>query len=166
MSGGGKLQQQPAIVFSLYGDRENDGFLQMGEVFGLKLNSDLVALSSCMIPTKAGSGETTGLFGLARAFLFAGSESVMLSMWQVNDENAARLFVDVYRNLKELSKAEALQKAKLELLNNSTTSHPYYWAPFVLVGNWSQRFNPATNNPTPEDMRFKGISSWRKLLSM
>jgi tetratricopeptide (TPR) repeat protein len=166
LSGTGKLQQQPAIVFSLYGDRDNDGFLQMGEVFGLRLNSDLVALSSCLIPTKANAGETSGLFGLARAFLFAGSESIMLSMWQVNDENAARLFVDVYRNMKEFSKAEALQKAKLTFLNNSTTSHPYYWAPFVLVGNWTQRFNPATNNPTAEEMRFKGISSWRKLLSM
>jgi tetratricopeptide (TPR) repeat protein len=168
LSGAGKVEQQPAIVFSLYGDPENDGFLQLGEVFGLKLNADLVALSSCLAPGKWSSGSTNGLVGLARAFLFAGTDSIILSVWQVNDESTAKLFIQMYRNLKNGngSKAEALRDAKLTLLNNAGTAHPYYWAPFVLMGNWMVKFPPSLNKPDPADMRFKGVSSWRKLLSM
>jgi hypothetical protein len=88
-------------------------------------------------------------------------------MWQVNDESTAKLFISMYRNLKtgNGSKAEALRDAKLSLLGNPGTAHPYYWAPFVLVGNWAMRF-PSLNKPDPSDMRFKGVSSWRKFLSM
>ncbi|HMK33533.1 MAG TPA: CHAT domain-containing protein, partial [Desulfomonilaceae bacterium] len=168
LSGSGKVQHQPAIVFSLYGDHENDGFLQLGEVFGLKLNSDLVVLSSCLSPGKSTAGETNGLTGLARAFLFAGTDSIIMSMWQVNDESTAKLFIAMYRNLKNGngSKAEALREAKLSLLGNPGTAHPYYWAPFVLMGNWTMKFHPSLNKPDPADMRFKGVSTWRKLLSM
>ena len=164
ITGGGKLQRQPAIVFSLYGDAENDGFLQLGEVFGLQLNADLVVLSSCLTPGVDSQGENNGLLGLSRAFLFAGSDSVILSMWQVNDDSTARLFIDMYRNLKSGSKAEALREAQLSLLKNPGTGHPYYWAPFVLMGNWRVRLHPSLNRPDPEQVRFKGVSTWRKLL--
>jgi CHAT domain-containing protein len=165
LSGAGKFQQRPAIIFSLYGDKENDGFLQLGEVFGLRLNSDLVVLSSCLTPGKIDLGDSSGLTGLARAFLFAGTDSVILSMWQVNDESTANLFIELYRNLKDGSKAEALRAAKLALLNNSGTSHPYYWGPFILMGDWHVRLHPSYNRPAPETVRFKGFSNWRKLLS-
>jgi len=166
LSGSGRSQNQPAIVFSLYGDQENDGFLQLGEVFGLKLNSDLVVISSCLAPPKSESSDSSVLQGLARAFLFAGTDSVILSMWQVNDESTAKLFIDMYRHLKEGSKSEALREAKLSLLRNSGTSHPYYWAPFVLVGNWRLSCPPDLNKEDPKNIRFKGLSTWRKLLSM
>ena len=166
LGGSGKSQSQPAIVFSLYGDQENDGFLQLGEVFGLKLNSDLVVISSCLAPAKTQSPESSVLQGLARAFLFAGTDSVILSMWQVNDESTAKLFIDMYRHLKEGSKSEALRDAKLSLLKNPGTSHPYYWAPFVLVGNWKVSCQPEVNKDDPKSMRFKGLSTWRQLLSM
>lgn len=166
LSGSGKFQQQPAIVFSLYGDKDNDGFLQLGEVFGLQLNADLVVLSSCLTPGTTRVSQSTGLMGLARAFLFAGTDSIVLSMWQVSDDSTGKFFVDVYRNLESKSKAEALRTAKLTMLNNSETSHPYYWAPFILVGNWQNTFNPATNRVNPDRIRFKGISSWRKWLNM
>ncbi len=166
LSGSGKAQQQPAVVFSLFGDTDNDGFLQMGEVFGLNLNADLVVLSSCQIPTRTAQGEGGSPFGLARAFLFTGAESVMMSMWQINDDNAARLFVDVYRNLKEFSKAESLQKAKLNQLGATGTSHPYYWAPVVLVGDWRVKATQTPYKPGVEESGFKGVSSWRKFLSM
>jgi tetratricopeptide (TPR) repeat protein len=165
LSGAGKFQQRPAIIFSLYGDKENDGFLQLGEVFGLRLNSDLVVLSSCLTPGKIDLGDSSGLTGLARAFLFAGTDSVILSMWQVNDESTANLFIELYRNLKDGSKAEALRAAKLALLKNSGTSHPYYWGPFILMGDWHVRLHPSYNRPAPETVRFKGLSNWRKLLS-
>lgn len=165
LNGSGKLQHRPGIIFSLFGDRENDGFLQLGEVFGLKLNSDLVVLSSCLAPGKTDQTESIGLTGLARAFLFAGTDSVILSMWQVNDQSTANFFVDVYRNLKEASKAEALRQAKVALLKNSGTSHPYCWGSFVLMGDWRVRTQPAVSEPIPEKVQFKGLFNWRRLLS-
>ncbi len=166
LTGAGKLQQQPAIVFSLYGDHENDGFLQLGEVFGLKLNADMVVVSSCLTPGKANVGEASSLTGLSRAFLFAGADSVILSMWQVNDRTTAKLFIDMYRNLNTGSKAEALRSAKLELLKDPGTCHPFYWGPFVLMGNWHVRTPPSANKLNPENIRIKGLSTWKKYLNM
>lgn len=166
LKGAGKFQQQPAIVFSIYGDKENDGFLQLGEVFGLKLNSDMVVVSSCLTPSKTSSGESAGLYELCRAFLFAGANSVILSMWQVNDDSTAKLFIEMYKNLSDSSKAEALRKAKLDLLTNPGTSHPYYWAPFVLMGNWKVKYGPNMNKEAPDGVGFNSVSAWRKLLSM
>jgi len=163
---GCKRQQQPAIIFSLYGDKENDGFLQLGEAFGLRLNSDLVVLSSCLTPSKGVTAEGYGLMGLARAFLFAGTDSVILSAWQANDDSTPRLFIEMYRNLKDGSKAEALRQAKLTLLKNSSTSHPYYWGPFVLVGDWHVKFNPSVNTMNVQNNGFKSRSAWRRLLNM
>jgi tetratricopeptide (TPR) repeat protein/CHAT domain-containing protein len=166
VSGVGKLQQQPAIIFSLFGDSENDGFLQLGEVFGLKLNSDLVVVSSCLNPGKWNPGEANGLVSLSRAFLFAGTDSVILSTWQVNDESTARLFIEMYGNLKSGSKAEALRQAKLSLLNNPSTSHPFYWGPFILMGNWKVRYNLDSSKMDSGEMRIKAPSAWKKLLRM
>jgi len=103
--------------------------------------------------------------GLARAFLFAGTDSVVLSMWQVTDESTANLFIEMYRNLREGSKADALRAAKLVLIRNSGTSHPYYWGSFILMGDWRVRSHPSYNEPTQEHVRFKGFSNWRRLLS-
>ncbi|MBM3299890.1 MAG: CHAT domain-containing protein, partial [Deltaproteobacteria bacterium] len=166
MSSPGKLHHQPAILFSLYGDHENDGFLQLGEVFGLKMNSDLVFVSSCLTPAAPHPSDTQGLMVLARAFLFAGTDAVILGMWQVNDESTSKLFVETYRNLVHEPKAEALRAGKLALLKNSATSHPYYWAPFILIGNWQARPHPSTDKEDPEMVRFKGPASWRKWLNM
>lgn len=166
VTGQGKFRQQPAIIFSLYGDQENDGFLQLGEVFGLKLNADMVVLSSCLTPGSVTLGEANGLMSLSRAFLFAGADSLVLALWQVNDEHAAKLFIEMYRNLRNGSKAEALRDAQLSLLKNPGTGHPYYWAPFILMGNWQVKFQASQNRPEPEQMRFKGVSTWRKLFSM
>lgn len=166
LKGAGKFQQQPAVAFSIYGDRENDGFLQLGEVFGLKLNADMVVISSCLAPSRTSSGESSGLYELSRAFLFSGASSVILSMWQVNDDSTAKLFIEMYRNLPDGSKADALRKAKLELLMNQGTSHPYYWAPFILVGDWKVKFGPNLKKEAPEGVGFNSVSTWRKLLSM
>lgn len=165
LGGVGRLSQQPAIVFSLYGDQENDGFLQTGEVFGLKLNADLVVLSSCLTSGKDLPGNTNGFLGLARSFLFAGADSVILSMWPVNDEHTAHLFADMYGRLKGGSKAEALRQAKITVLNGRGTSHPYYWAPLILTGKWQVVHRPGFNAVDHQKMRFKGLSTWRKIFS-
>jgi hypothetical protein len=72
----------------------------------------------------------------------------------------------MYRNLKEGAKSDALRQAKLTLLSNPGTSHPYYWAPFILMGNWKAAFRPSSNAEDPKNIRFKGVSTWRRLLSM
>jgi CHAT domain-containing protein len=86
------------------------------------------------------SGE--GLIGMTRAFLYAGASSVVVSLWQVDDVSTADLMVGFYSHLKAgLDRSEALRQAKLELIDRSRYSHPYFWAPFVLVGrSW-----PATS---------------------
>ena len=115
---------------------KEDGALQMSEVMRLKLNADLVTLSAC----RTGLGQLLsgeGIIGLTRAFLYAGSESVVVSLWNVNDIATASLMKVFYKKLQQgLRKDDALRQAKLELLRGPQQAwrHPYYWAPFVLVG--------------------------------
>jgi CHAT domain-containing protein len=88
-----------------------------------------------------------GIVGLTSAFLFAGSDSVVASLWNVNDESTSRFMQFFYQGLHSgLSKAEALRVARNELMNTRITSpetqeeedlsSPYFWAPFILVGGW------------------------------
>jgi CHAT domain-containing protein len=116
------------------GESAEDGLLQVREIFNLQLRADLVVLSACQSGLgKEVSGE--GLIGMTRAFLYAGASSVVVSLWQVDDVSTADLMVGFYSHLKAgLDRAEALRNAKLELIDRSRYSHPYFWAPFVLVG--------------------------------
>ena len=102
----------------------------------LKLNADLVTLSACRTAVgKLIMGE--GVVGLSRAFIYAGARSTVVSLWNVNDVATAELMKSFYQNLgRGMAKDEALRQAKLALLRNPqrTWHHPYYWAPFVLVG--------------------------------
>jgi CHAT domain-containing protein len=111
-----------------------DGLFQVYEIFGLELSADLVVLSAC----QSGLGKEIrgeGLVGLTQAFFYAGAPSVMVSLWSVADRSTADLMVSFYGQLAAGSgKAEALRQAKLELRRNERFGHPYYWAPFVLVG--------------------------------
>jgi CHAT domain-containing protein len=110
-----------------------DGLLQVREVFNLELHADLVVLSACQTGLgKQVSGE--GLIGMTRAFLYAGAASVVVSLWQVDDASTADLMVSFYRHLQESGdKAAALRLAKLDLIA-AGYSRPYYWAPFILIG--------------------------------
>lgn len=118
-------------------DKKEDGALQMAEVMQLKLNADLVTLSAC----RTGLGQMLhgeGIIGLTRAFLYAGADSVVVSLWNVNDIATASLMKSFYKHLqKGLGKDEALRQAKLELLRGQQPAwrHPYFWASFVLVGD-------------------------------
>jgi CHAT domain-containing protein len=111
-----------------------DGLLQARDVFNLELHADLVVLSACKTGLgKEVSGE--GLIGMARAFLYAGAGSILVSLWQVDDESTSDLMVSFYRHLQELGdKSEALRRAKIEAIDRSRYVHPYFWAPFILVG--------------------------------
>lgn len=131
------LPGRSCIVLTLDDDPNEDGFLQVNEIFNLKLNADLVTLSAC----QTGKGKFLrgeGVLGLTRAFLYAGTNSVLVSLWSVNDRSTANLMTQFYQFLAQgKSKVQALQQAKLKLLTstNPTLRHPYYWAGFVLIGN-------------------------------
>ena len=148
---GGSLQ--PSLVLSLTGlsseDQKagNDGFLQMDEILNLKLNADLVTLSACRtILGRDVEGE--GLIALTRAFMYAGTPSVLVSQWNVADQSTSMFMNRFYSNLRDgMKKGEALHEAKRWMLENSSHvevqdgfrntvahDHPYFWAPFVLVG--------------------------------
>ncbi len=124
------------VILSFDGSGQEDGILQVTEIMRLKLNADLVTLSAC----RSGLGKVVrgeGVLGLTRAFQYAGARSVVVSLWNVNDIATAELMKDLYESLKRgLPKDEALRQAKLKLLKGKQRSwqHPYYWAPFVLVG--------------------------------
>ena len=132
-------EQNPSrsgVVLSLGGNEKEDGMLQVTEIMRLKLNADLVTLSAC----RTGLGKVVhgeGVLGLTRAFHYAGANSVVVSLWNVNDIATAELMREFYANLKRgLAKDEALRQAKLGLLkgNHRPWQHPYFWASFVLVG--------------------------------
>jgi len=138
---------------------EEDGRLEVREVFGMKLNADLVVLSACETALgKLSRGDE--LVGLTRAFIYAGTPSVVASLWRVEDSSTAELMAAFHRNLQTMTKAEALRQAQLAMMKghepqdqgvnrgrdlttvaqrkpsrNARRGHPFFWAPFVLVGN-------------------------------
>jgi len=145
----------------------DEGKLQVREVFEMDLNASLVVLSGC----ETGLGQLSSgdeFVGLTRAFIYAGTPSVVASLWKVDDSSTAQLMGGFYKNLKTMTKVEALRHAQLQLIRGKTnsdllarrgiggvgrldeapppktsapesgsvsTSHPYFWAPFILVGD-------------------------------
>ncbi|NJK60277.1 MAG: CHAT domain-containing protein [Oscillatoriales cyanobacterium SM2_1_8] len=95
---------------------------------------ELLILSACQTAV----GDKRAALGLAGTAVRAGARSTVASLWSVSDEATAQLMVQLYRNLTEskASRGSALQKAQQALLASETYRHPYYWAPFVLLGNW------------------------------
>jgi CHAT domain-containing protein/tetratricopeptide (TPR) repeat protein len=123
-----------AIVLALRQDSSDDGFLQMREVFNLKLDADLVTLSAC----ETGLGRLIrgeGIEGLSHAFFYAGASSVVLSLWAINDQASYQLLKRFYVHLRAASSVtDALRKAKIEMINSKVLDHPYYWAGFIATG--------------------------------
>ena len=114
--------------------RLSDGWFTARDAYGLKLNCGLVTLSACETGMNAvAPGEE--LMGLARGFLSAGSPTVMMSLWTIDDEATAELMAMFYSELAGTkSPAAALRAAQIKLLEERP--HPFFWSPFVLVGRW------------------------------
>ncbi len=127
-------ENQPVIFFSNMKDKENDGFLELGEIIQLNLNCDLVVLSSC----NSGKGlvdKAEGILGTTKAFYESGSKSVVVSLWDVNDKYTSVLMSLFYNYLAEgLDKSESLRRAKIEFIKEYSPN-PYFWASFILNGN-------------------------------
>jgi CHAT domain-containing protein len=147
---------EPALI--LADEPENldqDGFLTLSEVENLKIHSEIKVLSAC----DTGYGEYftgEGIMGLSRGFLVAGSNSVIVSLWPVASEATVELMTLFYQNLRSgKSKRDSLRLAQLTMMdkkdlksyrdrgisvtdktiNSSNMEHPFYWAPFVLIGD-------------------------------
>jgi CHAT domain-containing protein len=120
-------------------DVQEDGRMEVHEILSLRLNAKLVTLSAC--DTALGSGYFAEIpagddfIGLTRAFLFAGTPSVLASLWEVNDRSAGILMHSFYGQLRQADNATALARAQRRMRARSGLyAHPYFWAPFVLVG--------------------------------
>lgn len=133
-----KRPQFSGLALSLVGDEDNDGYLRVDEVFNLRLSASLVMLSAC----ETGLGELKrgdGVSGLARAFMYAGGSTVGVSLWSVSDEATAVLMSGFYKHRFSNESASApasLRATQLEMIAGGRFSAPFYWAPFVLVGEW------------------------------
>jgi CHAT domain-containing protein/tetratricopeptide (TPR) repeat protein len=127
------------VVLSLFDERgrRQDGFLRLHDVYNLRLGADLVVLSGCQTGLgKALRGE--GLVGLTRGFMYAGSPRVVASLWQVDDESTAELMQRFYGAMLTHGRrpADALRAAQIEMSRHPRWSAPFYWAGFVLQGEW------------------------------
>lgn len=143
---GGASEGQPALVLSLTGDlRGEDGLLTMGEVVeSMDLNAQLVVLSACN--TAGGSGGAAsgeGFAGLTRAFMYAGARGLLVSHWSVESRSTQELVTDLFRrsragadSLTALGGArDKLLRSRFEAGRAISRAHPYFWAPFVYVGD-------------------------------
>ncbi|HLG14935.1 MAG TPA: CHAT domain-containing protein [Blastocatellia bacterium] len=127
------------IVLSLVDENgaPQDGFLRLHDIYNLKLPADLVVLSACQTALgKDIKGE--GLIGLTRGFMYAGAARVAASLWKVDDKATAELMKRFYRGMIRdgLRPAAALQSAQAEMWKQKRWKSPYYWAAFVLQGEW------------------------------
>lgn len=115
---------------------KEDGFLTAREINQLSLRAEMVVLSACNTARgEVRSGE--GMVGLTWSLFVAGCPTQVVSQWAVNDASTADLMVDFYRNLAAgEGKGEALRAAILKLRKDKNRAHPYFWAPFVLIGDW------------------------------
>ena len=111
----------------------SDGDLAAHEVFGLRLSADLVTMSACQTGlAKIEGGDE--LIGLNRAFLYAGTQSILSTLWRVSDASTAVLIKHFYRGYTEQPKADSLRHSMRAV--REYYPHPAYWAAFALTGDW------------------------------
>lgn len=127
------------LIFSTNGDSLNDGYLNTQEIYNMKFKARLAVLSAC----NTGSGKFRngeGVMSLARAFLYAGCPSIVMTLWEVEDKSSSNLINSFYDELYQgVSKSEALRKAKQNHIKNADQlrAHPYFWSGYIVIGNQS-----------------------------
>lgn len=134
-----KRPELSGILLSLFNEegKQNDGgFIRLQDVYGLKVNSDLVVLSACDTGIgKEIKGE--GVMSLNNAFLQAGAKSVVSSLWKVDDAATKDLMTEFYRGMAadNLTTAAALRQAQIKMFNSPRYRSPFYWASFTASGD-------------------------------
>jgi CHAT domain-containing protein len=140
-----KFPFRSALVLSKEDSLDEDGFLQVSEIYNLRMRSDLVILSAC----QTGRGRLErgeGVLGLPRIFFYSGAKSVVSTLWKIDDKSTSVFMKHFYRFLsKGMNKTQSLQHAKLEMLK-SKYSHPFHWAAFVLNGDYASKINLSSLN--------------------
>ncbi len=131
--------ERSGLVLSLVDEagRSRNGFLETQTIYNLNLSADLVVLSAC----QTGIGKNVqgeGLLAVTRGFMYAGASRVVATLWSVDDEATAELMGRFYKALlvEKLSPAAALRRAQMQLLQDKRWTDPFFWAPFVLQGDW------------------------------
>ncbi|MBN1349178.1 CHAT domain-containing protein [candidate division KSB1 bacterium] len=119
----------------------DDGILSIPEILNLKLQPDLVVLSTCQSArgkTRRGNGPES----MTRAFMFAGAPSVVVSLWNIDDQSTADFMLYFYEFLtkSKQSKDTALKNAKIKMMKSQQYAHPFYWAAFILAGDSEGRY--------------------------
>jgi CHAT domain-containing protein/tetratricopeptide (TPR) repeat protein len=135
----GRHPELSGIILSLVNQegKPQNGFLRLHEIYNLNLPAELVVLSAC----QTGLGQEVkgeGLVGLTRGFMYAGAARVMASLWKVDDAATAELMRRMYAKLLKsgMRPAAALRRAQIEMSEQPRWGWPYYWAAFVLQGEW------------------------------
>ncbi|MBD3412967.1 MAG: CHAT domain-containing protein [Candidatus Aminicenantes bacterium] len=130
-----------SLVLSLIDGDKEDGFLQVQEIYDLYMKPQLIVLSACQ--TGRGTikrGE--GVLGLPRVFFYSGAESILSSLWRVRDKQTSQFMNLFYKNLASgKSKSHSLQLAKIAFINSPKYSNPFYWASFVLNGEFKEHID-------------------------
>ena len=131
-----EFPDRSALVFAPENPPLDDGLLQVREIRRLPVNASLITLSSCN--TGVGPVGEEGVANIVNAFIEAGAQSVISTLWEVEDRATAQLMFDFYQHLgRNEGKSEALRQAQLDMLHSGAP--PYYWAGFELVGEPSGR---------------------------
>jgi tetratricopeptide (TPR) repeat protein len=143
--------QMSGLLLSLVDESGNpeNGFLHLHDIYSLHLPVKMVVLSGCDTALgKDVSGE--GLVGLTHAFMYAGSKSVLASLWKVDDKATSELMGLFYNGLLKdgLPPAAALRAAKIAMWERQPSLPPYFWAAFILEGEFSQKIGGGSPAPT------------------
>ena len=146
-----EFPDRSALVFAPQQQPTDDSLLQVREIRNLRLNANLVTLSACN--TGVGPVGEEGVANIVNAFIEAGSQSVVSTLWELEDHATTHLMTVFYDHLgRHEEKAEALRQAQLEMLNSG--SPPYYWAAFVLDGEpTGSLFRPPDSNISSRSTR-------------
>lgn len=121
---------------------KTEGLMSLHDIYSLDLSAELTVLSAC--ETALGKNiKGEGLIGLSHAFMSAGSKSVVSSLWKVDDRATAALMREFYESMLQqgMSPAAALRAAQLKMMSDKRTRAPYYWAGFVIQGEYTNRIN-------------------------
>lgn len=128
---------QPALALAATGSDTDSPLLTLEDVLNLKLNADWVVLSACN--TAAADGQASeAVSGLGRGFFYAGAKALLVTHWAVESESAKELTTATFKRFgadPAMSRAQALRQAQLEIMSKPGYAHPFFWAPYALIGD-------------------------------
>jgi CHAT domain-containing protein len=155
------LPMYSKLIFNTNSDSTASGWINTYEIYNMKFNARMAVLSAC----NSGSGyiyKSEGAMSLARAFMYSGCQSVVMTLWGIADISAAAIMINFYHNLKKgKTKDVALREAKLNYIHSlkrPINAHPAYWQAFVTIGNQSALFYDFTSYITIALLTIVGIA--------